>query len=118
MVLGSDCFAKRYGLGGATGFRGYGAGGGGRQLTEAERDRLLHNTAALLELFEAERTNRCKYVNVQLTGRGAVRLATRRFRPVLGLGVLFKTSRVEARAAGRRGYSASDLSIRSVGKYW
>ena len=54
LVLGSDCFAKRFGEGHATGFRGYGAGGG-RVLTEAERELLLNNTEALLAQFEAER---------------------------------------------------------------
>lgn len=53
-VLGSDCFAKRYGDGHvATVTNGY--GGGGRMLTDAEREMLIGNTKALLAKFEAER---------------------------------------------------------------
>ena len=37
---------------------------------------------------------------------------------VLGLGDFLNASRVGTRAAGRRGYSASDLSTRSVVKSW
>lgn len=54
IVLGSDCFAKRYGDGHAKRFQGPGAGGG-RVLTQAEREMLLHNTTALLAQFEQER---------------------------------------------------------------
>src|SRR3989338_1474078 len=53
LVLGSTCFAKRYGDANALGSPSYG-GGGGRQLTDAERELLAHNTAALLAQFEAE----------------------------------------------------------------
>ena len=53
LVLGSDCFAKRYGENHITDFRGYGSGGG-RVLTEAERELLSNNTKALLAQFEAE----------------------------------------------------------------
>lgn len=52
-VLGSTCFAKRYGAANALGGPSYG-GGGGRQLTDAERELLANNTAALLAQFEAE----------------------------------------------------------------
>jgi len=54
MVLGSDCFAQRYGASHITSFHGHGSGGG-RILTEAERELLLHNTRELLAQFEAER---------------------------------------------------------------
>jgi hypothetical protein len=54
IVLGSDCFAKRYGVGSTSNFSGFG-GGGGRPLTQAERELLLNNTAALLAQFEKER---------------------------------------------------------------
>ncbi|MBT3066718.1 hypothetical protein [Rhodoferax sp. U11-2br] len=54
LVLGSDCFAKRYGAVQTSGVHGQG-GGGGRVLTEAERELLVNNTRALLEQFEAER---------------------------------------------------------------
>lgn len=54
LVLGSDCFAKRFSEGRTTDFRGYGSGGG-RVLTEAERELLLNNTKALLAQFDAER---------------------------------------------------------------
>lgn len=53
LVLGSTCFAKRYGGSNALGGPSYG-GGGGRQLTDAERELLANNTAALLAQFEAE----------------------------------------------------------------
>lgn len=54
LVLGSDCFTKRYGEGKATDFHEHGSGGG-RLLTDAERELLLNNTKALLAQFEAER---------------------------------------------------------------
>lgn len=54
MVLGSTCFAKRYGGSDALGTARFG-GGGGRQLTNAERQMLLNNTYALLAQFEEER---------------------------------------------------------------
>lgn len=66
LVLGSDCFAKRYGEGHTSGFRGYGAGGG-RVLTEAERELLLNNTAALLEQFEAERQRKLELAEAKLS---------------------------------------------------
>lgn len=57
VVLGSTCFAKRYGSNDALGPARHGGGSGdsGRQLTEAERQLLVHNTAALLSQFEQER---------------------------------------------------------------
>lgn len=53
LVLGSTCFAKRYGGASALGTAQYGAGGG-RKLTDHERAMLLQNTAALLAHFEAQ----------------------------------------------------------------
>lgn len=47
LVLGSTCFAKRYGTDTALGSAQYG-GGEGRPLTEAERQLLVNNTEALL----------------------------------------------------------------------
>lgn len=57
LVLGSTCFAKRYGSSDALGPARHGGGSGdsGRQLTEAERQLLVNNTAALLSQFEQER---------------------------------------------------------------
>ena len=55
LVLGSTCFGKRYGGFSALGEPRYG-GTGGRQLTDAERQLLTGNTAALLAQFEYERT--------------------------------------------------------------
>ena len=57
LVLGSTCFAKRYGSSDALGPARHGGGSSdsGRQLTEAERQLLVHNTAALLSQFEQER---------------------------------------------------------------
>jgi hypothetical protein len=54
LVLGSDCYAKRYGIASTANFSGYG-GGSGRVLTEAESDMLSNNTEALLAQFELER---------------------------------------------------------------
>jgi hypothetical protein len=65
IVLGSDCFAKRYGEGHARGFQGFGAGGG-RMLTQAEREMLLHNTAALLAQFELERRKEQELIESKL----------------------------------------------------
>ncbi|MBK6295335.1 MAG: hypothetical protein IPF55_14415 [Rhodoferax sp.] len=56
LVMGSTCFAKRYGSTDALGPARHGGGSdSGRQLTEAERQLLVHNTAALLSQFEQER---------------------------------------------------------------
>lgn len=53
MVLGSTCFAKRYGSTNALGLPSYSAGGGGGgTLDEAERQMLMENTAALMALFK------------------------------------------------------------------
>ena len=53
IVLGATCFSKRYGHLRALGDAQFG-GGGGRQLSDAERQLLEQNTAALLAKFEAE----------------------------------------------------------------
>lgn len=53
LVLGSTCFAMRYGGSDALGNPSYGRSSG-RQLTEAEREMLASNTAALLARFQAE----------------------------------------------------------------
>lgn len=53
-VLGSTCFAKRFGRADALGQARYG-GGQGRVLTAGERQLLVDNTAALLALLEQER---------------------------------------------------------------
>lgn len=55
LVLGSTCFAKRYGADTALGGAKYG-GGDGRPLTEVERHLLVNNTEALLAQFEVEAT--------------------------------------------------------------
>lgn len=52
-MLGSTCFAKRYGGSNALGSPSYGSGSG-RQLTDAERELLANNTTALLAQFETE----------------------------------------------------------------
>lgn len=51
LVLGSTCFAKRYGTSTALGLAQYG-GGEGRPLTEGERQLLVDNTEALIARFE------------------------------------------------------------------
>jgi len=53
LVLGSTCFAKRYGTDGALGMARFG-GGEGRMLTDEERQLLLNNTEALIARFEEE----------------------------------------------------------------
>jgi hypothetical protein len=53
MVLGSTCFAKRYGDALGTAHFGSG-GGGGRKLSDEEREMLRRNTQELLAHFEAE----------------------------------------------------------------
>jgi hypothetical protein len=53
LVLGSTCFAKRYGGAEALGAAQYGTGSG-RKLTDEEREMLLRNTRALLSRFEEE----------------------------------------------------------------
>lgn len=55
LVLGSTCYSKRYGGASALGEPRHG-GSGGRPLTDAERELLANNTAALLAQFEQERT--------------------------------------------------------------
>lgn len=52
-VLGSTCFAKRFGGANALGKAKFG-GGSGRLLTPSERELLRGNTAALLDLLEKE----------------------------------------------------------------
>lgn len=53
LVLGSTCFAKRYGGPEALGAAQYGSSSG-RRLTDEEREMLLQNTGALLARFEQE----------------------------------------------------------------
>lgn len=53
LVLGSTCFAKRFGAANALGSAKFGAGAG-RKLTNEERDMLLQNTETLIAHFEAE----------------------------------------------------------------
>ncbi len=53
LVLGSTCFAKRYGAATALGAARFG-GGDGRALTDEECQLLLNNTEALITLFEEE----------------------------------------------------------------
>ena len=55
LVLGSTCFAKRFGSASALGLPAYSAGGGnGKPLTEDERQLLMNNTAELMARFKAE----------------------------------------------------------------
>jgi hypothetical protein len=54
MVLGSTCFAKRFGGVDGLGSASFGGGGKGRLLTADERLLLMNNTAALLAQFENE----------------------------------------------------------------
>lgn len=54
LVLGSTCFAKRYGSANALD-PSSASGGDGRKLTHEQRQLLVNNTAALLAQFELER---------------------------------------------------------------
>lgn len=54
LVLGSTCFAKRFGGLSALGAARYGNGGQGKVLTPEERALLVDNTQALLAQFEAQ----------------------------------------------------------------
>lgn len=55
MVLGSTCFAKRYGGASALGLPAYQSGGSnGKQLTDEERLILIANTAELMARFKVE----------------------------------------------------------------
>ena len=54
LVLGSTCFAKRFGSAAAVGLPAYSAGGGnGKPLTEDERQLLMNNTAELMARFKS-----------------------------------------------------------------
>lgn len=53
LVLGSTCFEKRYGSGGALGTPSYG-GGSSRKLTQEERGLLVDNTTAFMARIEEE----------------------------------------------------------------
>ena len=53
LVLGSTCFEKRYGSGGALGTPSYG-GGSSRKLTQEERGLLVENTTAFMARIEEE----------------------------------------------------------------
>lgn len=53
-VLGSTCYAKRYGNANALGAPVYPGRSGGRILTAAERQMLINNTAELVEHFKQE----------------------------------------------------------------
>jgi hypothetical protein len=65
LVLGSTCFAKRYGSAKALGQANYGSGGG-RQLTPEERLLLVENTAELLAQFERERQRAVELARAQV----------------------------------------------------
>mgnify|MGYP003599579118 FL=1 len=53
VVMGSTCFAKRFGSGHALGKPSYSAGGiNGGMLSEEERQMLMDNTAALMAMFK------------------------------------------------------------------
>ena len=54
IVLGSTCFAKRYGSADNLGTARFSASGGGRTLMAEERVLLVDNTAELLARFETE----------------------------------------------------------------
>lgn len=64
MVLGSTCFAKRYGSSNALGTARFGSTGSGRVLTSEERQLLMDNTEALLAQFENEYENALSQVAV------------------------------------------------------
>lgn len=53
MVLGSDCYSKRFEVLDTQDFKGYG-GGSGKRLTDEERQMLVNNTAALIAKLAVE----------------------------------------------------------------
>lgn len=65
-VLGSTCFAKRYGNSGALGTASFG-NGQGRRLNAEERQLLVENTAALLDRLQAERDQELQYARERLS---------------------------------------------------
>lgn len=81
LVLGSTCFAKRYGGLNGLGSPSYGPGNG-RKLTRAERELLAQNTQALLAQFEAEKQATEAMVRARLAD--LQRLASQRVRQVEG----------------------------------
>lgn len=62
-VLGSSCYAQLYG--GKLPTESIYTGGGSRQLTEAERQQLEHNTEQLIAAFERERITRQEQLRQQ-----------------------------------------------------
>lgn len=60
VLLGSTCFAKRYGSADALGRAKHGSDGSGRALTPAERQLLVDNTAALFAQFDHEQAQRAR----------------------------------------------------------
>lgn len=105
LVIGSDCFAKRYGVASTTGFNGFG-GGAGRTLTDAERELLLSNTAALLAQFEGERAQELERMTVKLESLRRLQAAKQQqpletgYRSLLGPGQHFRAQNAPvARAA-------------------
>lgn len=80
IVLGSTCFAKRYGSAVSLGTARFGAGACGRTLTAEERVLLVANTAELLARFEAEELARAK-ASADAKPRAVIPQAHQPFRP-------------------------------------
>ncbi len=70
VLLGSTCFATRYGSAEALGRASHGGSGDGRLLTPAERQLLVENTAALIAQFDQQRAER---LNKKLAERAVPR---------------------------------------------
>ncbi len=71
LVLGSSCFAKRYGGGKALGSSVHGTGDG-RRLTDQERALLEANTAALITYFEEQELARLEQEQQRLAEQKAI----------------------------------------------
>ena len=71
LVLGSSCYAERYGGLNALGTSGYGSGTP-RKLSDAERALLQANTAALITHFEQEEQDRLAEENRRLAEKKAI----------------------------------------------
>lgn len=71
LVLGSSCFAKRYGSPKTLGSSMHGTGNG-RRLTEQERALLVANTAALIAFFEEQERDRLAQEQQRLAEQKAI----------------------------------------------
>lgn len=122
LVLGSTCFAKRYGAPNALGAAKFGAGAG-RKLTEEEREMLLRNTEALLAHFEAEaraaaeaQAKRLEDLRREQVDRHSH--AARQFRPALNAGPAALTRQRRSPWPWQKAWSSVALFTAPSGENW